>query len=205
MTPRLRDSVASLERCNVRTTVRMTALGAGTLLALATLASPPRWRRRRPGGTVAFTNARIIDGTGRAPIETGHARHHQRPRHRRRSGRLGDDPRRRAAHRRDRARRSCRASSTPTRISTSNAAARRCPCATTGPPAEDLRDVRRHEHGQPRLDAGRRSRRLQADAGAGSRRPRPRAALHAPGSTRSARRRRRRARASIGSPTCTRT
>src|SRR6266550_3060274 len=56
----------------IRTTLRMTALGAGTLLALATLASPPSLAQApATGGTVAFTNARIIDGTGRAPIERG--------------------------------------------------------------------------------------------------------------------------------------
>src|SRR5437762_6639293 len=56
----------------IRTTLRMTALGAGTLLALATLASPPSLAQApATGATVAFTNARIIDGTGRAPIERG--------------------------------------------------------------------------------------------------------------------------------------
>ena len=56
----------------IRTTLRMTALGAGTLLALATLASPPSLAQGpATGATVAFTNARIIDGTGRAPIEKG--------------------------------------------------------------------------------------------------------------------------------------
>ena len=56
----------------IRTTLRMTALGAGTLLALATLASPPSQAQTpATGATVAFTNARIIDGTGRAPIERG--------------------------------------------------------------------------------------------------------------------------------------
>jgi imidazolonepropionase-like amidohydrolase len=50
----------------------MTALGAGTLLALATLALPPSEAQApSAGATVAFTNARIIDGTGRAPIERG--------------------------------------------------------------------------------------------------------------------------------------
>jgi imidazolonepropionase-like amidohydrolase len=50
----------------------MTALGAGTLLALATLALPPSEAQAPPAGaTVAFTNARIIDGSGRAPIERG--------------------------------------------------------------------------------------------------------------------------------------
>src|SRR5438046_8987296 len=56
----------------IRTTLRMTALGAGTLLALATLASPPSLAQApATGATVAFTNARIIDGTGRPPIEKG--------------------------------------------------------------------------------------------------------------------------------------
>jgi imidazolonepropionase-like amidohydrolase len=56
----------------IRTTLRMTALGAGTLLALATLASPPpQAQTPATGAAVAFTNARIIDGTGRPPIERG--------------------------------------------------------------------------------------------------------------------------------------
>src|SRR5690242_15957554 len=56
----------------IRTMLRMTALGAGTLLALATLASPPSQAQAPAvGAAVAFTNARIIDGTGRAPIERG--------------------------------------------------------------------------------------------------------------------------------------
>ena len=56
----------------IRTTLRMTALGAGTLLALATLASPPSQAQTpATGAAVAFTNVRIIDGTGRAPIERG--------------------------------------------------------------------------------------------------------------------------------------
>src|SRR5204862_4589242 len=55
-----------------RTTLRMSALAVGTLLALATLASPPSLAQAPAGGaTVAFTNARIIDGTGRAPIDRG--------------------------------------------------------------------------------------------------------------------------------------
>src|SRR5712691_2310902 len=54
----------------IRTTLRMTALGTGTLLALATLASPPSLAPAT-GASIAFTNARIIDGTGRAPIEKG--------------------------------------------------------------------------------------------------------------------------------------
>src|SRR6267378_8458590 len=53
-------------------TLRLGALGAGTLLALATLASPPSLAQTpATGATVAFTNARIIDGTGRAAIERG--------------------------------------------------------------------------------------------------------------------------------------
>jgi imidazolonepropionase-like amidohydrolase len=56
----------------IRTTLRMAALGAGTMLAFATLASPPSLAQAPAGGaSVAFTNARIIDGTGRAPIERG--------------------------------------------------------------------------------------------------------------------------------------
>jgi len=41
----------------------------GATLAVATLASPPT--QAQAPGAVAFTNARIIDGTGRAPIERG--------------------------------------------------------------------------------------------------------------------------------------
>jgi len=56
----------------IRTTLRMATLGAGSVLALATLASPPSLAQAPAGGaSVAFTNARIIDGTGRAPIERG--------------------------------------------------------------------------------------------------------------------------------------
>jgi imidazolonepropionase-like amidohydrolase len=57
----------------IRTTLRMAALATGTILALATLASPPSLAQAPAGAgaTVAFTNARIIDGTGRAPIEKG--------------------------------------------------------------------------------------------------------------------------------------
>jgi imidazolonepropionase-like amidohydrolase len=56
----------------IRTALRIAALGAGTLLALATLALPPSEAQApAAGATVAFTNARIIDGTGRAPIERG--------------------------------------------------------------------------------------------------------------------------------------
>jgi imidazolonepropionase-like amidohydrolase len=56
----------------IRNALRLTALGAGTLLALATLALPPSEAQAPAAGTtVAFTNARIIDGTGRAPIERG--------------------------------------------------------------------------------------------------------------------------------------
>jgi len=54
----------------IRTYLRILALGVGTLLALATLALPPS-EAQTSSGTVAFTNARIIDGTGRAPIERG--------------------------------------------------------------------------------------------------------------------------------------
>lgn len=57
----------------IRTTPRMAALGAGTMLALATFALPPSLAQTPAGAgaTVALTNARIIDGTGRAPIEKG--------------------------------------------------------------------------------------------------------------------------------------
>jgi imidazolonepropionase-like amidohydrolase len=55
-----------------RTPLRMAALGAGAMLALATLASRPSFAQSPlAGGIVAFTNVRIIDGTGRAPIERG--------------------------------------------------------------------------------------------------------------------------------------
>jgi len=54
----------------MNTKLRMTALGMGTILAFATLTSPPS-QAQAPGGAVALTNARIIDGTGRAPIERG--------------------------------------------------------------------------------------------------------------------------------------
>ena len=55
----------------IRSTLRLTALVAGALLALATLASPPPQAQVPTGGPVALINARIIDGTGRAPIERG--------------------------------------------------------------------------------------------------------------------------------------
>jgi imidazolonepropionase-like amidohydrolase len=56
----------------IRNALRIGALGAGTLLALATLALPPSEAQApAAGATIAFTNARIIDGTGRAPIERG--------------------------------------------------------------------------------------------------------------------------------------
>ena len=56
----------------IRNVLRLTALGAGTLLALATLALPPSEAQApAAAATIAFTNARIIDGTGRAPIERG--------------------------------------------------------------------------------------------------------------------------------------
>jgi imidazolonepropionase-like amidohydrolase len=52
--------------------VRISALVIGTGLALATLASPPSQAQTpATGAAVAFTNARIIDGTGRPPIERG--------------------------------------------------------------------------------------------------------------------------------------
>jgi imidazolonepropionase-like amidohydrolase len=56
----------------LRNALRIAALGAGTLLALATLALPPSEAQAPSAATtVAFTNARIIDGTGRGPIERG--------------------------------------------------------------------------------------------------------------------------------------
>lgn len=56
----------------IRLTLRMATLGAGTMLALAPLASPPSFAQSPlVGGIVASTNVRIIDGTGRAPIERG--------------------------------------------------------------------------------------------------------------------------------------
>jgi len=60
------------DKIMIRNALRLAALGAGTLLALATLALPPSEAQApATGATVAFTNARIIDGTGRAPIERG--------------------------------------------------------------------------------------------------------------------------------------
>src|SRR5262245_10888427 len=56
----------------IRHLLRIAALGAGTLLAVATLALPPSEAHApATAATVAFTTARIIDGTGRAPIERG--------------------------------------------------------------------------------------------------------------------------------------
>ena len=55
----------------MHTTLRLAALAAGTLLTLATLASPPSLAQAPAGGVVALTNARVIDGTGSAPIERG--------------------------------------------------------------------------------------------------------------------------------------
>src|SRR6185369_196488 len=47
-------------------------LVVGAALALATLVSPPTEAQTpAAGAAVALTNARIIDGTGRAPIERG--------------------------------------------------------------------------------------------------------------------------------------
>lgn len=51
-----------------RTLIRVLAAVVGAILAVATLAPPPPSAQN---GTIAFTNARIIDGTGRAPIERG--------------------------------------------------------------------------------------------------------------------------------------
>ena len=56
----------------IRHILRLIALVAGTVLATATLASPPTAAQAPAGGgSVAFTNARIIDGTGRASIDRG--------------------------------------------------------------------------------------------------------------------------------------
>jgi imidazolonepropionase-like amidohydrolase len=56
----------------IRIYLRLTALGAGTLLALATLALPPSEAQApATGASVALTNVRIIDGTGRPAIERG--------------------------------------------------------------------------------------------------------------------------------------
>ena len=56
----------------IRTALRIAAVAAGTSLAVATLAGPRSLAQAPAGGApVAFTNARIIDGTGRAPIERG--------------------------------------------------------------------------------------------------------------------------------------
>jgi len=56
----------------IRNVLRITALGAGTLLALATLALPPSEAQApATGAAVALTNVRIIDGTGRPAIDRG--------------------------------------------------------------------------------------------------------------------------------------
>lgn len=56
----------------IRTALRIAAVAAGTSLAVATLAGPRSLAQAPAGGApVAFINARIIDGTGRAPIERG--------------------------------------------------------------------------------------------------------------------------------------
>ena len=56
----------------IRTALRIAAVAAGTALAVATLAGPGSLAQAPAGGApVAFINARIIDGTGRAPIERG--------------------------------------------------------------------------------------------------------------------------------------
>ena len=56
----------------IRNALRLAALGAGTLLALATLALPPSEAQApATGAAVALTNVRIIDGTGRPAIERG--------------------------------------------------------------------------------------------------------------------------------------
>ena len=56
----------------IRNVLWITALGAGTLLALATLALPPSEAQApATGAAVALTNVRIIDGTGRPAIDRG--------------------------------------------------------------------------------------------------------------------------------------
>jgi len=56
----------------LRTTLRIAALVVGATAAFATLALPPSLAQTpAAGGTIAFTNARIIDGTGRPAIDRG--------------------------------------------------------------------------------------------------------------------------------------
>jgi imidazolonepropionase-like amidohydrolase len=54
----------------IRTAARLAAISLGALLGLG-LAFQPSDAQTPGGGTVAFTKARIIDGTGTAPIEQG--------------------------------------------------------------------------------------------------------------------------------------
>ena len=54
-----------------RHTIRVAALLAGLLLAIATLDTPPSLAQAPTAGVFAITNARIIDGTGRPAIERG--------------------------------------------------------------------------------------------------------------------------------------
>jgi imidazolonepropionase-like amidohydrolase len=54
----------------VRVAARLAAISIGAVVGLA-LAFQPSDAQTPPAGTVAFTGARIIDGTGKAPIEGG--------------------------------------------------------------------------------------------------------------------------------------
>jgi imidazolonepropionase-like amidohydrolase len=54
----------------IRIAARVAAISLGALLGLG-LAFQPSDAQTQAGGTVAFTKARIIDGTGKAPIEQG--------------------------------------------------------------------------------------------------------------------------------------
>jgi imidazolonepropionase-like amidohydrolase len=54
----------------IRMTARLAAISIGALVGLG-LAFQPSDAQTPAGGTVAFTGARIIDGTGKAPIEQG--------------------------------------------------------------------------------------------------------------------------------------
>ena len=53
-----------------RMATRLAAISLGALVGLG-LAFQPSDAQPQAGGTVAFTGARIIDGTGKAPIEQG--------------------------------------------------------------------------------------------------------------------------------------
>src|SRR3970040_1479101 len=53
----------------IRISTRVWAICAGTLLVVASFAFRSSLAQAPPAGTVALTGARVIDGTGRAPIE----------------------------------------------------------------------------------------------------------------------------------------